>query len=296
MSGGVRKIFVRVRGADAAEAVLALLDDAAAAVSAFETAPEEWRLEAYSQSSLLTPDLSARLALAAAARGGEVIEMGERRLPDRDWLADNQLTFPPLRVGPFFVYGSHHRGAAPAGAIGIMLDAATAFGTGEHPSTRGCLLALAALARRKPIRHPLDIGTGTAILAIAAAKLRHRPVWASDIDAGSVAVARHNVACNGVASLVRVAAVRLSWPRAAPARLRFDPRQHPGAALGGDGRRPRAASDARRTRGFVGIVAAAGADRSDAASQPRFGARAADRHRRVVDPDFACWSALPKWR
>jgi ribosomal protein L11 methyltransferase len=204
MSGGVRQIFAWVRGADAAEAVLALLDDAAAAVSAFETAPEEWRLEAYSQSSLLTPDLSARLALAAAASGGEVIEMGERRLPDRDWLADNQLTFPPLRVGPFFVYGSHHRGAAPAGAIGIMLDAATAFGTGEHPSTRGCLLALAALARRKPIRHPLDIGTGTAILAIAAAKLRHRPVWASDIDAGSVAVARHNVARNGVASLVRV--------------------------------------------------------------------------------------------
>jgi ribosomal protein L11 methyltransferase len=204
MSGaGVRQIFARVRGADAAEAVLALLDAAAAAVSAFEIAPEEWRLEAYSQSPLLTPDLSARLALAAAASGGEAIEIGEQKLPDRDWLADNQLTFPPLQIGRFFVYGSHHRGPAPAGAIGIMLDAATAFGTGEHPSTRGCLMALAALAQRKPIRHPLDIGTGTAILAIAAAKLLRRPVPASDIDAGSVMVARHNVARNGVASLVR---------------------------------------------------------------------------------------------
>ena len=85
-----------------------------------------------------------------------------------------------------------------------MLDAATAFGTGEHPSTRGCLLALEALAQRQPIRHPLDIGTGTGILAIAAAKLLRRRVLASDIDAGSVFVARHNVSHNSVAKLVRV--------------------------------------------------------------------------------------------
>jgi ribosomal protein L11 methyltransferase len=205
MSAGVCHICAGVRGADAAEAVLALLDDRAGAVSAFETAPGEWRLEAYSQSSLLTPDLSARLALAAAAAGGELTQIREERLSDRDWLAENQLAFPPLRIGRFFVYGSHYHGNVPAGAIGVMLDAATAFGTGEHPSTRGCLLALAALARRRPIRHPLDIGTGTGILAIAAAKLLRRPVLASDIDAGSVAVAQHNVGRNGVASLVRIA-------------------------------------------------------------------------------------------
>jgi ribosomal protein L11 methyltransferase len=204
VSAGVRHVLARVRGADAAEAVLALLDDATGAVSAFETTPGEWRLEAYPQSPLLTPDLSARLALAAAAAGGELVEIYEQKLPDRDWLSENQLAFPPLRIGRFFVYGSHHRGGAPAGAIGIMLDAATAFGTGEHPSTRGCLTALEALARRRRIRHPLDIGAGTGILAIAAAKLLRHPVLASDIDAGSVAVARHNVARNGVAGLVRV--------------------------------------------------------------------------------------------
>ncbi|HUC73287.1 MAG TPA: 50S ribosomal protein L11 methyltransferase [Stellaceae bacterium] len=204
MSAGVRHILVQVHGADAAEAVLAVLDDATDTLSAFETAPGEWRLEAYPQSSLLSPELSARLALAAAAAGGELLEVREQKLPDRDWLAENQLAFPPVRIGRFFVYGSHHRGGAPAGAIGILLDAATAFGTGEHPSTRGCLMALEALARQRAIRHPLDIGAGTGILSIAAAKLLRRPVLASDIDAGSVAVARHNAARNGVARLVRV--------------------------------------------------------------------------------------------
>ena len=150
--------------------MLALLDDLAGAVSAFESAPQEWRLEAYPRSPVLTPALSAQLALVAAAEQGTLVEIGEEKLPDRDWLAENQLAFPPLRIGRFFIHGSHHRGDVPSGAIGIMLDAATAFGTGEHPSTRGCLMALEGLAKRRRFRHPLDIGTGTGILAIATAK------------------------------------------------------------------------------------------------------------------------------
>ena len=103
MSAAVRHLHARVRGAAAASAVFALLDDIAAAVSAFETAPEEWRLEAYPQSPVLTPDLSARLALAAAAGGGELVEIGEQKLPDRDWLTENPLAFAPLRIGRVFV-------------------------------------------------------------------------------------------------------------------------------------------------------------------------------------------------
>ena len=198
-----RRIVARVRGAAAAEALLALLDDAATALSAFEAAPGEWRLDVYSPTPLLSPELAARLALTAAAASGELVEIAEERLPDRDWVAENQLAFPPVRIGRFFVYGSHRRGPVPAGAIGILLDAATAFGTGEHPSTRGCLLALEALARCGAIRHPLDIGAGTGILAIAAAKLLRHAVVARDIDFGSVKVAQHNIARNGVASLVR---------------------------------------------------------------------------------------------
>jgi ribosomal protein L11 methyltransferase len=202
--GAVWRVLARVCGADAATAVFSLLDDAAGAVSAFEIAPEEWRVEAYPPAPVLTPGLAARLALIAAAAGGTLVEIGEEKLPARDWLAENQLAFPPLRIGRFFIYGSHHRGRVPAGAIGIMLDAATAFGTGEHPSTRGCLRALEKLSRGRRFRRPLDVGTGTGILAVAAAKLLHRKVLASDIDGGAVRVARHNFARNGVADLVRV--------------------------------------------------------------------------------------------
>lgn len=195
---------VQVRGTAAAAAALALLDAEADAVSAFEGTAEAWTVEAYPQRPLLSPELTARLALAAAAAGGALIKAGEARLPERDWLALNQLAFPPLAIGRFFVYGSHYRGSVPAGRIGIRIDAATAFGTGEHASTRGCLLALADLAKRRPIRAPLDIGTGTGILAIAAAKRLHRRVWASDSDPAAVAVARRNVKRNGVAPLVRL--------------------------------------------------------------------------------------------
>jgi ribosomal protein L11 methyltransferase len=199
----VWRVLTTVRGTEAANAVFMLLDGRVDAVSAFETAPEEWRVEAYRQSPLLNPELGAQLALAAAAAGGTLAEFGEESLPARDWLADNQLSFPPLRVGRFFIYGSHHDGKVPAGAIGIAVDAATAFGTGEHPSTRGCLLALERMARRRKFHRPLDVGTGTGILSIAAAKLLHRKVLAGDIDPRAICVARHNAACNGVEKLVQ---------------------------------------------------------------------------------------------
>ncbi len=102
------------------------------------------------------------------------------------------------------MHGSHWRPPARTGAIALEIDAASAFGTGEHPSTSGCLLALDRLARRWRFRHPLDIGTGSGILAIAAAKRLARRVQASDIDAGSVRVARHHVRRNGLSGWVRV--------------------------------------------------------------------------------------------
>jgi ribosomal protein L11 methyltransferase len=194
----------RVRGAEAAAAVVTILDELANAVSAFEAGPEEWCVEAWPAASVLTTTVVAQMAVGAAAAGGALLDSSEEKLPARDWLAKNQLDFPPMRVGRFFIYGSHHRGRVPAGTIAIAIDAATAFGTGEHPSTRGCLLALDALARRRRFRHPLDIGAGTGILSIGAAKLLRRRVLARDIDRNAVAVARQNVARNGVSGLVRV--------------------------------------------------------------------------------------------
>jgi ribosomal protein L11 methyltransferase len=211
---GPSRIVARVEGADAALAVAAALDEPAGAVAAFEINEAEggcaalWRIEAYPSAPLLDAALEVRLALAAAASGGRLIHIVERRLPERDWLAENRRAFPALRIGRFLVHGSHWPGTgsgrAPAGTVAIEIDAATAFGTGEHPSTRGCLLALDSLAWRRRFKRPLDIGTGSGILAIAAAKRLRRAVLASDVDCGAVRVASHHVMRNGLAGRVRV--------------------------------------------------------------------------------------------
>jgi ribosomal protein L11 methyltransferase len=204
VAGTPWQLIAEVHGTAAAGAVFPLLDALAAVWSAFETAPEVWHIEAYPSVPRLTPELTARLSLTAAAAGGALVALAEKPLPERDWLAANRLAFPPLKIGRFFVHGSYHRGGVPAGKIGIAVEATAAFGSGEHPSTRGCLLALDLLARRRRFRRPLDIGTGTGILAIAAAKSLRRPVVARDVEPGAVTIARRNVARNGVAGLVRV--------------------------------------------------------------------------------------------
>ena len=209
MAGAIR-VGVEIEGEEAALAVAAALDGLSPAVSAFETrapAPGEaalWQVEAWPAAPLLDPDLEIRLALLAAGSGGRLLSLREERLGARDWLEENRRAFPPLRIGRFFVHGSHWTGSAPPGAIALEIDAATAFGTGEHPSTSGVLLALDTLARRRRFRRPLDIGTGTGVLAIAAAKLLHRKVLASDIDCAAVRVARHHVGRNGLRGRVHV--------------------------------------------------------------------------------------------
>ena len=154
MTGQLR-IVAEIEGADAALEVATALDQLAGAVAAFEVHPEDgetaalWRVEAYPRAPLLDAALEVRLALTAAGAGGKLQHVVEERLPERDWLLENRRAFPPLRIGRFFVHGSHWRGPAPSGTFAIEIDAATAFGTGEHPSTRGCLLALDDLARRR---------------------------------------------------------------------------------------------------------------------------------------------------
>jgi ribosomal protein L11 methyltransferase len=203
---GTLRISAEVRGGRAALAVTAALDELAGAVSAFESVPDDpvWQVEAYPRAAVLDTALEIRLALLAAEAGGQLIRIVEERLPERDWLAENRRAFPPLRIGRFFLHGSHWTGPVPAGAVALEIDAAEAFGTGEHPSTSGCLLALDRLARRRRLSRPLDIGTGSGVLAIAAAKTLHRPVLASDIDCAALRVAARHVRQNGLAGRVRL--------------------------------------------------------------------------------------------
>jgi ribosomal protein L11 methyltransferase len=139
-------------------------------------------------------------------------------LPDKDWVAENQRSFRPFAVGPFWVHPSHDAGGRPAGLLPLQIDAGLAFGTGTHATTRGCLEMLATLDPVETISS-VDVGCGSGILAIAMAKLWQRPVLGGDNDAEAVAVAAENAGLNGVGDLCRFAtAAGLTAPElAAPA-------------------------------------------------------------------------------
>jgi ribosomal protein L11 methyltransferase len=191
--------------AGAVEAFAAALEPVAEALSAFEIAPgKNWRIEAYTAAEPDRVGLAVALAVAAAAAGVAEPSADIAALPVIDWLAENRTSFHPIRVGRYFVHPSHFASRVPAGTIGLRVDAATTFGTGEHATTQGCLLALDRLARRHRVRRALDMGCGTGILAIAAAKTWHVSVTAVDVDAAAVRMARRNVQRNGVAAWVRV--------------------------------------------------------------------------------------------
>lgn len=152
------------------------------------------------------PAAAVRNALeaAASATGVALPEPRISTIEPRDWVAETQRSFPPMTVGRYHLRGSHVETPAPAGSIGIIMDAAAAFGTGEHETTKGCLLALDRLVRSMRPSRILDMGCGSGILAVAAALTWRRPVTASDIDPTAVAVAAANARVNRVAHLVRV--------------------------------------------------------------------------------------------
>ena len=138
-------------------------------------------------------------------------------LPDKDWVAENQRSFQPFKVGPFWVHPSHNKEEMPAGAIPLEIDAGMAFGTGTHATTRGCLEMRATLDP-KETANAVDVGCGSGILAIAMAKLWQRPVLGGDNDPQAVDVAIVNAGLNGVAKFCGfVTSVGLSHPTLAKA-------------------------------------------------------------------------------
>lgn len=142
------------------------------------------------------------LARALGAESGRLTVEIEA-LADRNWVKESLEALPPVRAGRFVVHGRHDRDRVPANAIGIEIEAGLAFGTGHHGTTLGCLMAIERLLKQRRIRRPLDVGTGTGVLAIAAAKALHVPVVATDIDPVAVETTRENLAKNGAAGLVR---------------------------------------------------------------------------------------------
>lgn len=162
-----------------------------------------WRVEGVREAGADGGPLAAALALAAAASGTEAA-LRREPVEAEGWLARTQAAFPEQLIGRrFAVQGTHLDAKAPAGRIVLRLDAGLAFGSGEHGSTRGCLRALECVAKGRRPRRVLDLGTGSGILAIAAAKLLGREVLGTDIDPWAVRVAGQNARLNGVGPLVR---------------------------------------------------------------------------------------------
>ena len=184
------------------------LDDDALSVAAFEDGEDGtlWRLELLHPAEPDRDALAARLAPLAERAGLARIDISVLPVAATDWLARTAESFPARPIGRFWVHGSHIEGPAPEGTLPIELDAGLAFGSGEHASTEGCLLALERLARRRRFRRILDLGCGSGILAIAAARLWTARVIAADIDPVAVAVARANAERNGVGHRIRALA------------------------------------------------------------------------------------------
>jgi ribosomal protein L11 methyltransferase len=164
-----------------------------------------WRLEGVRAVGAKANELAGALALAAVVTGVTAVVTRTPTHAD-GWLERTRAAFPQQLIGrSFAVRGTHLTDAPPFGRTILVLDAGVAFGSGEHDSTRGCLLALEQSVPR--LRHRrcriLDLGTGSGILAMAAAKTLHRRVLASDIEPWSVRVARQNAQRNGVSRLVR---------------------------------------------------------------------------------------------
>ena len=182
------------------------LEDAVMAAQEIEGGPR-WSLIGYCGGEPDRKEIELRVAIAAASAAIDPPAIIIEEIPATDWVADYQSRTKPLTIGGFFVYPSHYDGTAPERLAGIKLDAGNAFGTGEHESTSGCLVALEGLRDEGlAVDRALDMGCGSAILAIAMARLwPSATIVAIDNDPSSVDTATENVADNDCAGAVSVA-------------------------------------------------------------------------------------------
>ncbi len=149
-----------------------------------------WRIDAFPTTTEEADGLTA--ALANYPKLKTVVE----KLADADWLAMALSGLPPVRAGRFFVYGAHDMGRAPSNAVNLRIEAGAAFGTGHHGTTVGCLIAYNDLIKSKRFARVLDVGAGTGVLAIAAARTGSKTAVGTDIDAPSVRISRENAKLN----------------------------------------------------------------------------------------------------
>ena len=193
--------------------------DGGTAVAAFEETGGRWTVEVHFETP---PDEGAVRAVVERSAGTDGAQLTFETIAAKDWVAASLAELKPVTAGRFTVHGAHDRARVAPNRIGIEIEAALAFGTGHHGTTLGCLLALDGIVKRHRPRRILDIGTGTGVLAIAAARALRRPVLASDIDPEAVRIARENARLNAVAPLVEVLCAKGLSARRFRARAPFD--------------------------------------------------------------------------
>ncbi|WP_456622391.1 MULTISPECIES: 50S ribosomal protein L11 methyltransferase [unclassified Bradyrhizobium] len=176
--------------------------DGDAAVAAFERPDGEWDVTLHFADA---PDQAWLRELVVTTAGNEIAAtLAFDTIEAKDWVKASLQDLVPVPAGRFVVHGSHDRDRVAPNKLKIEIEAALAFGTGHHGTTRGCLLLLDHVLKSARPRRVLDLGTGTGVLAIAAAKALHQAVLASDIDPPSVRVAAENAALNETGNHVRV--------------------------------------------------------------------------------------------
>lgn len=165
---------------------------------------DPWLISVISSAEPDADQLAQALKAAAEITGVSCPEPMIIAIPPRDWLAENRAAFPPLAIASFWIYGSHVDDPVPDGRIGLKIDAGQAFGSGTHATTHGCLTLLERYLDRSTALRIADIGCGSGILAMAAAKLNPLArIIAVDHDAIAVTVAEDNCQLNGVDGLIR---------------------------------------------------------------------------------------------
>ncbi|WP_065752693.1 50S ribosomal protein L11 methyltransferase [Bradyrhizobium paxllaeri] len=187
-----------------------------AAIAAFERPDGRWDVTVHFAEA---PDQALTRELVATAAGADIAAgIVFDTVEAKDWVKASLEDLVPVPAGRFVVHGQHDRERVAPNKLGIEIEAALAFGTGHHGTTRGCLLLLDHVLKAWRPRRVLDLGTGTGVLAIAAAKALHEKILASDIDPPSVQVARDNARLNVAGHLVRaVRATGFSAPQFAQA-------------------------------------------------------------------------------
>lgn len=170
----------------------------------------DWEVQAIFETKPEEDDLKRVMNFAAKTMKTPVPSYELIAMPPKNWLKESLISFPPVELGNYYIYGSHIKTPPPEGKIALQIDAATAFGTGEHQTTQGCLTALQDVFVQKMIvKDPtkmsvLDVGCGSGILSMAYAKTYHTPVDAVDIDPESVLVTKNSAKTNGLDKLITV--------------------------------------------------------------------------------------------